>query len=112
MDCLTEENDSLSRAWHTLKGLLWLNPPFGNIAPWARKCHEEAEKGADILLLIPAAVGSNWFQDYVHRKATVYFLNPRLSFDGKNSFPKDCVLAHYFATVKDGSFSYETWRWK
>jgi hypothetical protein len=100
--------------WHDLafgrRGLLWLNPPFGNIAPWAKKCADEASMlptWGKIAFLVPASVGSNWFAEYVHGKARVFFLRPRLSFDGKNSFPKDCLLAVY--GEKPG---YECWNWR
>ena len=60
-----------------------------------------------IYFLVPAAVGSNWFRGYVHKKALVLFLNGRLSFDGKAPYPKDCLLAVY--GVKAG---YDVWKWK
>jgi DNA N-6-adenine-methyltransferase Dam len=77
------------------QGLLWLNPPFGSIAPWAAKCAYESRRGANILLLVPASVGSNWFWDHVAPYAHVYAVSPRLSFDGKHPFPKDLILAEY-----------------
>jgi phage N-6-adenine-methyltransferase len=81
--------DVLGRGWG------WLNPPFANISPWAQRCAQLAEDGGKVALLVPAAVGANWFQDYVHGKARVYALNGRISFDGKNPYPKDCILALY-----------------
>lgn len=107
-DFYSEGDNSLIQHWHKLKGILWLNPPFGNIEPWAKKCREESLKGAHILFLVPASVGSEWFRLHVHDKATVYFLNPRLSFDGKNSFPKDCLLGAYGMV----GVGYDVWRWK
>lgn len=104
----TESDNALRQLWRHLPGTLWLNPPFGNIAPWAEKCRKESIEGARILFLVPASVGSNWFQEYVHGWARVYFLNPRLCFDGKNPFPKDMILANYGI----GNQGYECWRWK
>jgi phage N-6-adenine-methyltransferase len=106
--CFIESEDSLIQDWHLLDGPLWLNPPFSRIGPWAKKCYEESRKGAEILLLVPAAVGSNWFQKWVHDKSMVYFLNPRLSFDGKNSYPKDCLLSAYNML----GVGYDCWKWK
>lgn len=123
---ITEESNSLLAPWAKLSSsdgrmpelgehpLLWLNPPFGVIGPWAQKCLEENEKGARILLLTPAAVGSNWFANFVHRKAMVYFLSPRIMFDGADDpYPKDLILS-YYGPRSDGAIvhSYETWRWK
>lgn len=69
----------------------WLNPPFAHIAPWAKKA---AESGARVLMLVPAAIGSNWYRDYVHKHARVYALNGRLDF-GSGPYPKDCTLCDY-----------------
>lgn len=103
----TEADDALTKDWYDLMGNLWLNPPFADITSWAQKCAAEAKLGAKILLLVPASVGANWFVDYVHNRARVYFLQGRLSFDGVNCYPKDCLLAVY--NVPPG---YEVWRWK
>lgn len=106
---LDEEDDALRFDWHKLStGLLWLNPPFSNIAPWASKCAAEAKQGAKILLLVPASVGSEWFAEHVHPHAGVFALRPRLSFDGLNPFPKDCLLATYNIGVR----GFDLWRWK
>jgi phage N-6-adenine-methyltransferase len=106
----SEEVDSLKQQWVHITGpYSWLNPPFSTIRPWAKKCFEESEQGAKILLLVPAAVGSNWFSEFVHDKAVVLFLSPRLCFDGKNPYPKDCLLAVFNKIIKPG---YQTWRWK
>ncbi len=109
---ITPEEDSLSANWSTLSQWGWavwlfLNPPFGNIAPWAEKCSLESCRGCRIALLVPASVGANWYRDFVHDKARVFFLNGRISFDGKNPFPRDCLLALYGETP-----GYEVWTWK
>lgn len=103
--CLRD--NALVQPWHPIGGLLWLNPPFKDITPWAAKCREEAAQGARIAFLVPAAVGSNWFRDYVHERARVYFLNGRISFDGKNGYPKDCLLALF--SERPG---FEIWSWR
>lgn len=104
----SEAVDSLAQDWSALRGDLWLNPPFANIAPWARKC---AESGCSIdrriFFLVPAAVGSNWHAQHVDGHALVLLLNGRISFDGKGPYPKDCCLAIYGAAP-----GYEVWRWK
>jgi hypothetical protein len=106
--------DSLTQDWTKLKGSLWLNPPYADIAPWAEKCaasawyeSEKAYPTRRIFLLVPAAVGSNWFQRHVFNKSLVLLLNPRISFDGKAGFPKDLILACYGLKP-----SVEPWRWQ
>ncbi|MHB2027550.1 MAG: DNA N-6-adenine-methyltransferase [Acidimicrobiales bacterium] len=83
---ITAEQNSLSTAceWddYAAHGSAYLNPPFGNILPWARKC-SEARK-LRIFFLVPASVGGVWWQKYVHATASrVLFLRPRLEFDGQ-----------------------------
>jgi phage N-6-adenine-methyltransferase len=109
----TEQN-ALLQPWHRYasEGLMWLNPPFNDVAPWAKKCSEESKLGAKILFLVPASVGSNWFAHHVYRKARVFFLQGRLHFDQTHpgwGYPKDCLLAVY-DTAQHGGF--ETWRWR
>jgi hypothetical protein len=79
--------DSLSAAW--------LNPPFSHISPWAEKCALESSQGAEILMLITASVGTNYFRDFIAPFAEVFLLSGRICFDGENLFPKDCLLAWY-----------------
>lgn len=99
--------DALKQDWCSLGAerrhntVLWLNPPFQNIAPWAEKCRDYligingCLQASTLCLLVPASVGANWFKDYVWGAADVYFLNGRLSFDGKAPYGKDCLLAAY-----------------
>lgn len=106
------EIDSLRLEWPTHKRM-WLNPPFGNIAVWARKCWEWLEQqGPDgrIFFLVPASVGANWFWSYVIDYAVVFALQPRLSFDGRHPFPKDLILAVYGMTGETSEL--HRWRWK
>lgn len=106
----TEIQNSLEEDWTKLRGNLWLNPPFGDIAPWAQKCARESDDGRTrcIYLLVPASVGSNWYAQHVHERACVYFLNGRLRFDGhKDDYPKDLLLAVY-GRVR----GHHIWSWK
>lgn len=113
---ISAETDSLKVNWSELgSSLSWLNPPFDRIEPWAEKCHLEAELGAQILLLVPASVGAVWYAKHVHGVARdVYFLSPRLCFDGKAPYPKDCLLAHFNCKHADTVIltRYDCWRWR
>lgn len=106
--------DALTQDWSALgRNLCWLNPPYGNIKEWAAKCFRHASAaafGGQIFFLIPASVGSNWWAQYVDGSAFVYFLSPRLVFQGHSaSYPKDIALCRYNGPRKAG---YECWRWK
>ena len=109
---ITQEQDSLSQHWHHRFGslFLWLNPPFNNVAPWVEKCLLESQKGARILLLTQASVGSNWFAEYIFGHANIYFLRPRLSFDGENPYPKDLMLSAFAPEIANPRI--QCWKWK
>ncbi len=100
--------DSFAQDWAKHAGVLWLNPEFDNIDPWAAKCREDGRRGARPLLLVPASIGSNWFVRQVHHHALVLAIRPRLSFDGVNPYPKDLILAAYGPWIAPG---FTTWNW-
>lgn len=105
--------DALLQDWSRLKGNLWLNPPYANIKEWAEKCRHTSlgvsvKPRGQIFLLIPASVGSNWWAQYVDRRAAVFFLSPRITFvNHATPYPKDVCLCIYGASQR-----YECWRWK
>jgi site-specific DNA-methyltransferase (adenine-specific) len=109
----SEKEDSLQQDWSKLSGDLWLNCPYARIEPWAKKSYESSlarktpVSPPRLFLLVPAAVGANWWSRWVHKKCRVYFLNGRISFDGKAPYPKDTALACYNMPV-----GYRVWRWK
>lgn len=106
----TEADDALKQPWRTSgRELGWLNPPFGDLAPWAEKAWRESRLGARFVMLVPAAVGANWWRDWIHGKPFVLFLNGRLTFVGhKQPYPKDCALMVYGPDVAPG---YDVWTW-
>lgn len=113
-ESITPEEDSLKQDWARCigGGIGWLNPPFGDIAPWAAKCL--AARGTSIIMLTPASIGSEWFADYCEGKAKVVGLRPRLKFEGcKDPYPKDCMLTLW--CEQNGIFhderDFQTWRW-
>jgi len=107
--------DSLAQDWRRAPtGVLWLNPPFSHIKPWAKKCSESyppprwdlqgLSPKRKILFLVPASVGANWFWEYVQPYSLVIPLSPRLAFDGQpvnpvtgkiDPYPKDLMLCCY-----------------
>jgi hypothetical protein len=108
--------------WTSLGLRRWLNPPFGNIAPFAEKCHRTCldehhmarqqdpvwPLASLTFLLVPASVGSNWWAEHVHRVARVMLLSPRIKFvDHASGFPKDLALCVY--GLRPG---YDLWRYR
>lgn len=113
----SESHDALSKTpqqWAEVcrGGWGWLNPPFTTIGPWAARCVESMTWGANIAFLVPAAVGSNWFRDYVHGHALVLGLNGRLCFMVDRptwGYPKDCILCLFTLDQPPG---FEVWNWR
>ena len=106
-----QDNALLQLSWKSPgKQWSWLNPPFGEIAPFAARCLEDRRRqGAQIALLVPASVGANWWGASVHRKARVVFLNGRITFVGETDpYPKDCALVLYSPELRAG---YDFWSW-
>lgn len=106
-----EQSNSLIQPWseHYPVGNLWLNPPFRNIHLWAKKCHLESQNRQGlILLLTPASIGTVWFRDFIHQKAMVLGLSPRIIFEGETApFPKDLMLSIFGM----GMSGFDVWRW-
>ena len=105
----TERDDSLQKDWSKLPGLLWLNPPFRNISKWAHKCLVEGMRGSNILLLVPASVGANWYRKFCFGRADTYFLNGRICFIPGQPFMKDLMVCHF---NKSNTGSCFVWDWK
>lgn len=90
---ISPEEDSLQQDWgeRIRSGQGWLNPEFGDIAPWVGKCADwlcrpkPALQGS-IFTLTPASIGSEWFADHCEGKAKVVGLRPRICFEGCHVF--------------------------
>jgi len=106
----TEKDDALlmpGRVWP--EGLLWLNPPFKVIDPWAAACAASASPRRRILMLTPASIDANWFEKHVHHKAAILGLHPRIQFVGTmTGYPKPLMLSCFGFGVSGLDF----WRWK
>lgn len=78
--CYTPEIDGLSQSWN-VGGAVFCNPPYGKeTGKWVKKAYEEAQKGATIVLLIPARTDTSYFHDYIYNKAEIRFIRGRLNF--------------------------------
>jgi len=110
--------DTFDQDWAELykkHGLLWLNPPFGDIERFSARCVKEAERGARILLLIPYGTTAA-FNENVLDEADIYSLIGRLQFIEGESFPKDCIIAEYGPMIGRGQGKFQPhiqfWDWK
>lgn len=73
---------------------VFCNPPYGRELPkWIRKAHDEAEKGALVVMLIPARTDTRAFHDYIYHNAEIRFIRGRIKFgDAKASAPFPSML--------------------
>ena len=110
--------DSLAYDWSPMTidcdDFLFLNPPFRMIPEFSKKFKEEAVKGAKGLFLIPDDATKAYMANVIGH-ADVYRLVGRVPFkvneDGtKESFPKDCCIAHYYPGNDRPKYCF--WDWK
>lgn len=97
------------RSWE-LPGVnvAWLNPPFGRIGPWAKRCAEVRHLRRWTLMLAPLGA-QDWACEHVYGKALVLKLRGRVTFVGESQgFIKDLMLACYGFNVAGEAF----WDWR
>lgn len=97
------------RSWE-LPGVevAWLNPPFGRIGPWAKRCADVRNLRRWTLLLAPLG-SQDWACEHVWGKAFVLKLRGRVRFVGEEQgFIKDLMLACYGYGVSGEAF----WDWR
>lgn len=83
----TQEEDGLLQDWGGKR--VFCNPPYGRELPkWIKKAHDEAEKGALVVMLIPARTDTRAFHDYIYHQAEIRFIRGRIKFgDAKTAAP-------------------------
>ena len=75
----TPDIDGLKQDWSGHR--VFCNPPYGRaIAAWVKKCHDEAQKGTLVVMLIPARTDTSYFHDYIYGQAELRFIRVRLKF--------------------------------
>ena len=91
----TIEDDGLAQDWSGHR--VFCNPPYGRkIAAWVKKCHDEAQKGTLVVMLIPARTDTSYFHDYIYHKADLRFVRGRLKFgDAKQGAPFPSMVVIY-----------------
>jgi len=78
--------------------VVFCNPPYSHgIGTWVRKGYEEAERGATVVMLIPARTETAWWHDYVMHAAEIWLIRGRMRFGGHTinaPFPSCVVVFH------------------
>lgn len=90
----TKEQNGLLQSWKGER--VFCNPPYGKeIGKWVKKCADEAEQGALVVMLIPARTDTKYFHEYIYQKHEMRFIKGRLYFgdgSGRAPFPSMVVV--------------------
>lgn len=83
----TEAENGLLQDWSN--EIVFCNPPYGRaIKDWIEKASKEAEKGATVVMLIPARTDTSYFHKYIYKRHEIRFIAGRLHFnESKQSAP-------------------------
>lgn len=80
----TVEDNGLTVDWYNPDDdiiSVFVNPPYGRgIGAWVEKAYMESQKGATVVMLLPARTDTSWFHDYILGKAELRLLRGRLRF--------------------------------
>lgn len=89
------EADGLASTWKG-PGLTYVNPPYGRqIGQWTKKAFDEAQSGAEVLMLLPARTDTAWFYDCWAANALCFWLG-RIKFQGaRHSAPFPSVFVYF-----------------
>jgi hypothetical protein len=99
---------------------VYVNPPYsrGHLPLWTDKCATEHEaSGLEVVTLIPARTGENWFDEHVWQRGTsacflhgrVKFFDPRTGKEAKGTGRFSSVAVYYgprpevFCDAMDGA---------
>ena len=67
--------------------VVFMNPPYSDVAAWMRKAYGSAQDGSTVVCLIPSRTDTGWWHDYA-MKGEVRLLRGRLKFgEAKNNAP-------------------------
>lgn len=95
------DENAIAQDWSLIDGWSWLNPPYSEIFNFVHKATLEAEKGANIVMLIPARVDTRWYHGFVS-KYHHSFIKGRLKFSGaKHNAPFPCMLVFFSKIFKE-----------
>lgn len=101
----TAEDDGLSKDWSN--DVVFCNPPYGtDIGNWVKKAYEENQKGATVVLLIPARTDTKYFHEYIYKKHEIRFLKGRLKFTNSEGKTQAAAPFPSMVVVMKGEFDY------
>ena len=112
-DC---DPDGLKTDWWYVAGdgaLIYVNPPYRSA--WYTKIGEEAERlraGQHMIALLPAKVGTGYFQDLVEHASAIVFVRGRLTFKGApDPAPFESALMYFGTKPRQFRAQFEKFGW-
>ena len=92
------EHDGLACPWapQRLRGeIVFVNPPFDELARWVDRCILEAAAGCELVLLSPARVDVGWWDRMLDAGAVAALWRGRVRFLGMGSAPFPAALTYF-----------------
>lgn len=97
----TEHDNGLEHEWTSPhRGVVYCNPPYGDLEAWLCKAAEEYERGANIYLLGPLRPHRAWFCQYLSG-IRLAMLSPVKFVGHKTGFPAPLFIACFGLPVPD-----------
>lgn len=94
-------SDGLAGEWPT-GGLIYCNPPYGRSIPaWVDKVVGEHQRGAEIVLLLPARTDTRWFVNLAWSRPVIALIRGRLRFVGAPASAPFPSALFYFGHRRD-----------
>ena len=86
------------------RGRVFLNPPYGRnqVNKWVKKAALELESGRAelVVALLPASVGTHWFNDYVMPYASrIWFVRGRIAFEDYSGVSDSSSQANFDSVI-------------
>lgn len=96
----TIEDDGLRQDWSN--EVVFMNPPYTEVAEWMMKAVIERANGATIVCLVYAKTDTIWWHDYAMKADEIRYIKGRLKFSnpikGTNSAPFGSAIVIYKAS--------------
>lgn len=95
----TKETNGMIKSWQD--EIVWLNPPYSEIAKWVSKARMEWEyNNATVVMLIPSRTDTRYWHEHIFPHAKINFIKGRLKFsESKNSAPFPSAIVIFEGTT-------------
>lgn len=99
--------DGLKSAW-PLEGLIYLNPPFGELVPWVERCNDHFEDAPDVhqIMVCPFSPERGWWKTAWNANKAAACWPRRIAWEGSGSSPPFATTLFYWGPDK-----HRFWRW-